>query len=98
LQIAGTGCASSRGHVKISSEVGRGTSVRIYLPRTAAERPADVASEHAEEPRGTESVLLVEDDACPSPSSCARWAIASSRPPTVLRRSASWRLAPSPSI
>jgi signal transduction histidine kinase len=53
----------SRGHVKISSEVGRGTSVRIYLPRTVAERPADVASEHAEEPHGTESVLLVEDDA-----------------------------------
>jgi PAS domain S-box-containing protein len=52
----------SRGHVKISSEVGRGTAVRIYLPRTAIERPVDVATERPEEPHGTESVLLVEDD------------------------------------
>jgi signal transduction histidine kinase len=52
----------SRGHVTISSELGRGTAVRIYLPRTAIERPADVAAERPEEPRGTESVLLVEDD------------------------------------
>ena len=52
----------SRGHVKISSELGRGTAVRIYLPRTAIERPVDVATERPEEPHGTESVLLVEDD------------------------------------
>lgn len=52
----------SRGHVKISSEVGRGTSVRIHLPRSTAERPAEVASERPAEPKGTENVLLVEDD------------------------------------
>ena len=53
----------ARGHVKIGSEVGRGTSVRIYLPRSAAERPAEAASERPAEPHGTENVLLVEDDA-----------------------------------
>ena len=53
----------SRGHVKISSEVGHGTSVRIHLPRSTAERPDDAASERPAEPHGTENILLVEDDA-----------------------------------
>jgi CheY-like chemotaxis protein len=53
----------SRGHVKISSEAGRGTSVRIHLPRSTAERPDEAASERPAEPQGTENVLLVEDDA-----------------------------------
>jgi PAS domain S-box-containing protein len=53
----------SRGHVKISSEVGRGTSVRIHLPRSTAERPEEAASERPAEPHGTENILLVEDDA-----------------------------------
>jgi nitrogen-specific signal transduction histidine kinase len=52
----------SHGHVKISSEVGRGTSVCISLPRTTAERPGEAVTEHPAEPHGTESVLLVEDD------------------------------------
>ena len=53
----------SRGHVKISSELGRGTAVRIYLPRThRSNGRTDVASERPEVPHGTESVLLVEDD------------------------------------
>jgi PAS domain S-box-containing protein len=52
----------SSGHVKISSEVGRGTAVRAYLPRTAAERPVEAASQRPAEPHGTESILLVEDD------------------------------------
>jgi PAS domain S-box-containing protein len=53
----------SRGHVKISSEVGRGTAVRIHLPRSTAERPNEAASERPAEPQGTENILLVEDDA-----------------------------------
>jgi hypothetical protein len=53
----------SRGHVKISSEVGRGTAVRIHLPRSIAERPDEAASERPAEPHGTENILLVEDDA-----------------------------------
>jgi CheY-like chemotaxis protein len=55
----------SQGHAKIYSEVGHGTTVRLYLPRktTATENiaaPAD--SDHARE-LGTETILVVEDDA-----------------------------------
>jgi len=52
----------SKGHVKIYSEVGRGTTVRLYLPRSVNEgdeAPATIApGSHA----GTEIVLVVEDD------------------------------------
>jgi PAS domain S-box-containing protein len=53
----------SNGHVKIYSEEGHGTTVKLYLPR---------AQEHESSPRrghdrvnqgGTESILVVEDDA-----------------------------------
>jgi CheY-like chemotaxis protein len=54
----------SRGHVKIYSEVGEGTTVKIYLPRYAAK--ADDAEEEmvAALVRGkeNETVLVVEDD------------------------------------
>jgi signal transduction histidine kinase/ActR/RegA family two-component response regulator len=53
----------SKGHVKIYSEPGQGTTVRLYLPRAAGEaaqsdeeRPASAL------PGGTERILLVEDD------------------------------------
>ena len=54
----------SEGHVRIYSEVGVGTVVRLYLPRskelaTAATAPAAAS---AEMPMGTETILLVEDD------------------------------------
>jgi CheY-like chemotaxis protein len=55
----------SRGHVKIYSEPGQGTAIRIYLPRAApAEAPAEEGERRAgdDAPRGTESILLVEDD------------------------------------
>ena len=52
----------SGGHVKIYSELGQGTTIRIYLPRSR--QPEDVATqvdpEHAT--GGTEVVLVVEDD------------------------------------
>jgi PAS domain S-box-containing protein len=53
----------SRGHLRISSEVGRGTSVTLYLPRARQSavvlKPAEVVI-----PRGHgETVLVVEDDA-----------------------------------
>lgn len=56
----------SDGHVRIESEVGRGTSVRLYLPRTEAHAEQEVTT--VEEALGTFSgrdctVLLVEDDA-----------------------------------
>jgi PAS domain S-box-containing protein len=55
----------SRGHVKIYSEVGHGTTVRLYLPRktTAAEsKAAPPAGDHGRE-GGGETILVVEDDA-----------------------------------
>ncbi len=53
----------SGGHVKVYSEEGRGTSIKIYLPR--ASMPADTAAgaraaAHVE--GGSETILLVEDD------------------------------------
>jgi CheY-like chemotaxis protein len=55
----------SRGHVKIYSEVGHGTTVRLYLPRRHTAAGAAAAPIHAaviEHPRGGETVLVVEDD------------------------------------
>ena len=59
----------SHGHVKIYSEVGHGTSVKIYLPRTAADATiADTSSPRqataaATERGGHETILVVEDSA-----------------------------------
>jgi two-component system cell cycle sensor histidine kinase/response regulator CckA len=53
----------SGGHITVYSERGRGTTFRLYLPacREAAQRlPASVAPPS---PGGSETVLLVEDDA-----------------------------------
>jgi CheY-like chemotaxis protein len=54
----------SRGHVRIESEVGHGTTVRLYLPRfdqADAQRSAPIS--HNEMPQGDgETVLLVEDE------------------------------------
>jgi signal transduction histidine kinase len=55
----------SSGHVKIYSEIGRGTTVKVYLPRYTGEGPAAVAvDEGARAPLGRreETVLVVEDD------------------------------------
>jgi CheY-like chemotaxis protein len=54
----------SNGHIKIYSEVGYGTTVKLYLPRsqgTAQVEASDTAV--ALEARGNETVLVVEDDA-----------------------------------
>ncbi|WP_165492891.1 ATP-binding protein [Lichenihabitans psoromatis] len=53
----------SGGHVRIESEVGRGTTVKLYLPR--AQRGVAVVSglDRSDTPRGDgETVLVVEDD------------------------------------
>ena len=55
----------SGGHVKIYSEVGHGTTVRLYLPRAGADRQrSDVrAPELIEELVGDAKILVVEDNA-----------------------------------
>ena len=53
----------SRGQVLVTSAVGKGTVFDVYFPRTDA--TAEVAAPDAPslEQRGTETILLVEDDA-----------------------------------
>ena len=52
----------SRGHIQIESEVDRGTTVRLYLPRSKEATEAAAASAPAAMPRGNERILVVEDD------------------------------------
>ena len=53
----------SRGHVKIYSEPGHGTSVKIYLPRTDLKtEPSHQLPASIGELRGSEVILLVEDN------------------------------------
>jgi CheY-like chemotaxis protein len=54
----------SGGHVKLYSEVGEGTTVKIYLPRYYGEASLDEVQPPAAEARGhaTETILVVEDD------------------------------------
>lgn len=53
----------SGGQVNVYSEVGEGTSIKLYLPpaETAVSAPRD-ETPSVEPPRGSEKVLLVEDD------------------------------------
>lgn len=56
----------SGGHVNIYSEVGVGTTVRMYLPRTRTAEDTDVAApfNHVSHHSGSaETILVVEDDA-----------------------------------
>jgi hypothetical protein len=53
----------SSGHVKIGSEVGQGTVVKLYLPQTSSWRPGERDGALPEsEVGGSEHILLVEDD------------------------------------
>lgn len=52
----------SGGHVSVYSEVGEGTTVRIYLPRCADEEQIDAPSFEGPVVGGTETILVVEDD------------------------------------
>ncbi len=54
----------SGGHIKIYSEEGHGTSVKIYLPRsTGTQETALEAMQNAPVLGGNERILIVEDDA-----------------------------------
>ncbi|MBC3348362.1 MULTISPECIES: response regulator [Pseudomonas] len=54
----------SRGHVTIDSEVGKGTTVNLYLPRFVGEEVNEpqVDTQHAPYAQDGETVLIVEDD------------------------------------
>ena len=52
----------SGGHIGVTSEPGSGTTFNICLPRTAASIPAEAAPPPRSSPRGSESVLVVEDE------------------------------------
>jgi CheY-like chemotaxis protein len=55
----------SGGHVTIYSEVGKGTTVNLYLPRvtTGVEAATTARGERAAAPLAGETILLVEDNA-----------------------------------
>ncbi|MDE5440758.1 PAS domain S-box protein [Bradyrhizobium sp. CSA207] len=54
----------SGGHVKIYSEEGHGTSVKIYLPRSSGVQETEFeASKNVPITGGNEKILIVEDDA-----------------------------------
>jgi len=53
----------NRGHVRVYSEPGKGTTFTIYLPQAqAASQPSNVAEVSPDLPRGSETILLVEDE------------------------------------
>jgi PAS domain S-box-containing protein len=53
----------SGGHIKIYSEVGHGTTVKLYLPRAESETEEVAAPQAAESStRGHETILVVEDN------------------------------------
>jgi two-component system cell cycle sensor histidine kinase/response regulator CckA len=54
----------SGGHVGCYSEEGQGTTIRVYLPRVPGVAPSAARRDEAGDlPRGSETILLVEDDA-----------------------------------
>jgi two-component system cell cycle sensor histidine kinase/response regulator CckA len=63
LAICQTIVQQSGGHIGVDSEVGKGTTFKIYFPRV--EQPPDVAARPIQAgplPRGTETLLVVEDE------------------------------------
>jgi PAS domain S-box-containing protein len=53
----------SGGHIKIDSEEGRGTTVWLYLPRSGREAASPDVTTLVEPQGGSETILVVEDDA-----------------------------------
>ena len=52
----------SQGHIKIYSELGQGTTVRMYLPKAAGTAVMEKPPVSKLVNRGSETILLVEDD------------------------------------
>ena len=53
----------SGGHVKLYSEVGHGTTVKLYFPRSFGAEEERVTSDSMPAQGGSETILVVEDDA-----------------------------------
>jgi len=53
----------SNGHVKIYSEEGHGTTVKLYLPKARGDEGAPQRGHDPSDEGGSESILVVEDDA-----------------------------------
>ena len=53
----------SGGHIRIYSEVGHGTTIKLYLPPARGEQVEAAPGTAAPLPRGNETILVVEDDA-----------------------------------
>ncbi len=52
-----------KGHIQVNSELGHGTTFKIFLPRVeTATSPLPATAQSAQLPQGTETVLLVEDE------------------------------------
>jgi signal transduction histidine kinase/ActR/RegA family two-component response regulator len=51
------------GHIMVETEVGKGSELTLLLPRVAAELPIVAERNAADLPRGTETILVAEDDA-----------------------------------
>jgi PAS domain S-box-containing protein len=52
----------SNGHIKIYSELGHGTSIKLYLPCTKADADRLQIQKAGAVPRGSERILVVEDE------------------------------------
>ncbi len=52
----------SNGHLSLYSEVGHGTSVKLFLPRAVVERQTATVARRAPLPGGSERILVVEDN------------------------------------
>jgi signal transduction histidine kinase/ActR/RegA family two-component response regulator len=51
-----------KGWVEVESALGRGSVFRVFLPAVVAPEPLELQAVRAKAPRGTETILLVEDD------------------------------------
>lgn len=52
----------SGGHIKIYSELGEGTTIKLYFPRSIDNEDVEVALDSGPATGGSETVLVVEDD------------------------------------